>query len=116
MQNNDIIIFKCFGESKRLEEIFFPGDQYPIYIDKRSESLKVIQYMRNEAHRFGITHQRNKRTKSAITSERLEIPGIGPKTQQELMLAFKTVSAIKQASLEDLARVLGLAKAKLVKG
>ena len=72
--------------------------------------------MRNEAHRFGITHHRNKRSKSANTSERLEIPVIGPKTQQELMLAFKTVSAIKQASLEDLARVLGLAKAKLVKG
>ena len=104
------------GIAKRLEEIFFPGDQYPIYIDKRSESLKVIQYMRNEAHRFGITHHRNKRSKSAITSELLEIPGIGPKTQQELMLAFKTVSAIKKASLEDLARVVGLAKAKLVKG
>jgi excinuclease ABC subunit C len=70
--------------------------------------------MRNEAHRFGITHQRNKRTKSAITSERLEIPGIGPKTQQELMLAFKTVSAIKQASLEDLARVLGLAEVIII--
>jgi len=102
------------GIAKRLEEIFFPGDQYPIYIDKRSESLKVIQYMRNEAHRFGITHHRNKRSKSAITSELLEIPGIGPKTQQELMLAFKTVAAIKKASLEELARVVGLAKAKLV--
>jgi len=104
------------GIAKRLEEIFFPGDQCPIYIDKRSESLKVIQYMRNEAHRFGITHHRNKRSKSAITSELLEIPGIGPKTQQELMLAFKTVAAIKKASLEELARVVGLAKAKLVKG
>ncbi len=104
------------GIAKRLEEIFFPGDSLPIYIDKRSESLKVIQYMRNEAHRFGITHHRNKRSKSSLTSALLDIPGIGPKTQQELMKAFKTVSAIQNASLEELAKVIGEAKAKLVKG
>jgi excinuclease ABC subunit C len=65
------------GIAKRLEEIFYPGDQYPIYIDKRSESLKLIQFMRNEAHRFGITHHRNKRSKNSIQSELLNIKGIG---------------------------------------
>jgi excinuclease ABC subunit C len=103
------------GIAKRLEEIFFPGDNLPIYIDKRSESLKVIQFMRNEAHRFGITHHRNKRSKASLTSALLDIPGIGPKTQQDLMKAFKTVSAIQNATLEELAAIIGLAKAKLVK-
>ena len=77
------------GIAKRLEEIFYPGDQYPIYIDKRSESLKLIQFMRNEAHRFGITHHRNKRSKNSIQSELLEIKGIGEKTMQELFKEFK---------------------------
>jgi excinuclease ABC subunit C len=95
------------GIAKRLEEIFFPGDNLPIYIDKRSESLKVIQFMRNEAHRFGITHHRNKRSKASLTSALLDIPGIGPKTQQDLMKAFKTVSAIHHATLEELAKVIG---------
>jgi excinuclease ABC subunit C len=104
------------GIAKRLEEIFFPGDNLPIYIDKRSESLKVIQFMRNEAHRFGITHHRNKRSKASLTSALLDIPGIGPKTQQDLMKAFKTVSAIQNATLEELAAIIGLAKARLVKG
>ena len=104
------------GIAKRLEEIFFPGDNLPIYIDKRSESLKVIQFMRNEAHRFGITHHRNKRSKASLTSALLDIPGIGPKTQQDLMKAFKTVSAIQNATLEELTAVIGLAKARLVKG
>jgi excinuclease ABC subunit C len=103
------------GIAKRLEEIFFPGESLPLYIDKRSESLKVIQHMRNEAHRFGITHHRNKRSKNSLTSALLDIPGIGPKTQQELMNAFKTVSAIQSASFEELAKVIGEAKAKLVK-
>ncbi|MFK7785079.1 MAG: excinuclease ABC subunit UvrC [Crocinitomicaceae bacterium] len=104
------------GIAKRLEEIFFPGDSLPIYIDKRSESLKVIQHMRNEAHRFGITHHRNKRSKAALTSELTQITGIGPKTHEDLMKAFKTVSAIKEASLEKLTEEVGLAKAKLVRG
>jgi excinuclease ABC subunit C len=104
------------GIAKRLEEIFFPGDSLPIYIDKRSESLKVIQHMRNEAHRFGITHHRNKRSKSSLTSALLDIPGIGPKSQEQLMKHFKTVSAIQLASLEELAKVVGEAKAKVLKG
>ncbi|MFA7275008.1 MAG: excinuclease ABC subunit UvrC [Crocinitomicaceae bacterium] len=102
------------GIAKRLEEIFFPGDQYPIYIDKRSESLKVIQFMRNEAHRFGITHHRNRRSKAALQSEILDISGIGPKTQQALFKKFKTVEGIKTASEQDLAAEIGLAKAKIV--
>lgn len=102
------------GIAKRLEEIFFPGDSLPIYLDKRSESLKVIQHMRNEAHRFGITHHRDKRSKATLVSEVTEINGIGPKTQQELMLHFKTVSKIKIASLEDLTSIVGKAKASIV--
>lgn len=102
------------GIAKRLEEIFFPGDTLPIYLDKRSESLKVIQHMRNEAHRFGITHHRNKRSKGAIQSELLGIQGIGPKTQQDLMKHFKTVKRIKESTLEELVEVVGNAKAQLV--
>ena len=102
------------GIAKRLEEIFFPGDSLPIYIDKRSESLKVVQFMRNEAHRFGITHHRNRRSKGALTSELTSITGIGPKTQEDLMKAFKTVSAISGASMDSLVSVIGAAKAKIV--
>ena len=103
------------GIAKRLEEIYFPGDSLPIYLDKRSESLKVIQFMRNEAHRFGITHHRNKRSKAAITSELVSITGIGSKTQELLMKTFKTVSAIRVADVEDLAKVVGNAKAKVIR-
>ncbi|MBC9812219.1 excinuclease ABC subunit UvrC [Crocinitomicaceae bacterium CZZ-1] len=102
------------GIAKKLEEIFFPGDSLPIYIDKRSESLKVIQHLRNEAHRFGITHHRNKRSKSAIQSELLEVKGIGEKTQVELMKYFKSVKRIKEASLEELEVVIGKGKAALL--
>ena len=102
------------GIAKRLEEIFFPGDSLPIYLDKRSESLKVIQFLRNEAHRFGITHHRNRRRKSAIDSEIGEIEGIGPKTQEILMKTFKTVSAIKKLELKQLEEAIGFSKAKIV--
>ena len=102
------------GIAKRLEEIFFPGDRLPIYIDKRSESLKVIQYLRNEAHRFGITHHRNKRSKEFVESELTEIIGVGLKTQESLMLSFKTIGNIKTASLESLSSVIGPSKAKIV--
>jgi excinuclease ABC subunit C len=102
------------GIAKRLEEIYFPGDSLPIYIDKRSESLKVIQFMRNEAHRFGITHHRNKRSKGAIQSQLLEIEGIGEKTQTDLMKHFKTVKAIKEASEEIICAQIGKSKGKLV--
>lgn len=102
------------GIAKRLEEIFFPGDSIPIYLDKRSESLKVIQHLRNEAHRFGITHHRNRRSKGAFVSELVGIEGIGQKTHEDLMKSFKTVSKIKAASQESLASVIGKSKAKLV--
>ena len=102
------------GIAKRLEEIFFPGDSLPIYIDKKSESLRVVQYLRNEAHRFGITHHRNKRSKASLTSEITQIEGIGPKTHEDLMKKMKTISAIKEASLESLQALIGNAKGKLV--
>ena len=102
------------GIAKRLEEIFFPGDQYPIYLDKRSESLKLIQHLRNEAHRFGITHHRNRRSNNAFVSELSLVDGIGDKTYEKLMRHFKTISAIKLASESDLVTVVGKAKALLV--
>ncbi|MBU3659394.1 MAG: excinuclease ABC subunit C [Flavobacteriales bacterium] len=102
------------GIAKRLEEIFYPGDQYPIYIDKRSESLKLIQFMRNEAHRFGITHHRNKRSKNSIQSELLNIKGIGEKTMQELFKEFKTIKAMKETTLEELEKKIGRSKATIL--
>ena len=78
--------------------------------------MKVIQHMRNEAHCFGITHHRNKRSKAALTSELTDIVGIGPKTQEDLMKKFKTVKAIKEASLEELSQQIGLSKAQIVRG
>jgi excinuclease ABC subunit C len=103
------------GIAKRLEEIYFPGDNLPIYLDKRSESLKVIQHLRNEAHRFGIKHHRTKRSKQVLSSEILDIKGIGLKTQTQLMRHFKTISAIKSATVEQLTQVIGPAKAMLIK-
>jgi excinuclease ABC subunit C len=102
------------GIAEKLEEIFFPGDSLPLYLDKRSESLKVIQHLRDEAHRFGITRHRNMRSKNAIQSELLQIKGIGEKTQQDLMKHFKSVKRLKEASLEEVTSVIGKAKAKLV--
>lgn len=102
------------GIAKKLEEIFFPGDSYPIYIDKRSESLRVIQYMRNEAHRFGITHHRNMRSKNALVSELTQIKGIGDKTYEELIKTFKSMQGVRKASSEEIAEVVGNAKAKII--
>ena len=103
------------GIAKRLEEIYYPGDSLPLYIDKKSESLKVIQHMRDEAHRFGITHHRNRRSKETIVSKLTEIKGIGDETATELLKTFKSVARIKKTSFEDIAGVVGPAKAKLVK-
>jgi len=102
------------GIAKRLEEIYFPEDPIPLYLDKKSESLKIIQQLRNEAHRFGITFHRQKRSKAAINSALEEIDGIGEKTAQELLQRFKSVKRIKEASLEDLAKSVGIAKAKKI--
>jgi excinuclease ABC subunit C len=103
------------GIAKKLEEIYFPGDSLPLYIDKRSESLKVIQQMRNEAHRFGITHHRNKRSKNAINSQLTNIKGIGDDTAAKLLKHFKSVKRIKDASLEELEKVVGKSKAEMIK-
>ncbi len=103
------------GIAKRLEEIYFPGDSVPLYIDKNSESLKVVQHLRDEAHRFGITHHRNRRSKTQIVSELSTIPGIGPATEQALLSRFKSVKRISAATLDALAEVVGPAKARLIR-
>ncbi|MBU2907123.1 excinuclease ABC subunit UvrC [Arenibacter algicola] len=102
------------GIAKRLEEIYFPEDPIPLYLDKKSESLKIIQQLRNEAHRFGITFHRNKRSKAAINSELESIDGIGSKTVEELLKNYKSVKRIKEASLENLAQTIGMSKAKKI--
>jgi excinuclease ABC subunit C len=102
------------GIAKRLEEIYFPGDSVPLYIDKNSESLRVVQQLRDEAHRFGITHHRDRRSKSAIVSELSTIKGIGAGTEQTLLSHFKSVKRIKEASLEALTAAVGPAKARLL--
>lgn len=103
------------GIAKRLEEIYFPGDSVPLYIDKNSESLRVVQHMRDEAHRFGITHHRNRRSKSQVVSELDNIKGIGPKTAEVLLKHFKSVKRIREASLEDISALIGPSKAQIVK-
>lgn len=102
------------GIAKRLEEIYFPEDPIPLYLDKKSESLKIIQQLRNEAHRFGITFHRNKRSKTAINSELESINGVGEKTAKELLKHFKSVKRIKEATMENLKEVVGESKAKKV--
>lgn len=102
------------GIAKRLEEIYFPQDPIPLYLDKKSETLRVIQQLRNEAHRFGITFHRNKRSKAAINSVLEGIEGVGQKTAQELLRQFKSVKRIRESSLEDLAAVIGPSKARKV--
>ncbi len=102
------------GIAKRLEEIYFPGDSVPLYIDKNSESLRIVQHLRDEAHRFGITHHRNRRSKNAITSELDGIRGIGDKTKTALLQEFRSVKKIREASFEQIAAIVGPAKAKLV--
>ncbi len=102
------------GIAKRLEEIFKPFDSLPLYIDKKSETLRIIQQLRDEAHRFGITHHRLKREKDTIKTELTQIKGIGDKIAEKLLLNFRSVAAIKEASFEDLSKTIGEAKAKLV--
>jgi excinuclease ABC subunit C len=99
------------GIAKRLEEIYYPDDPIPLYLDKKSETLKITQYLRNEAHRFGITFHRNKRSKSAIKSELEQIPNIGTQTITILLRKFKSAKRVKEASFEDLKEVIGNARA-----
>lgn len=102
------------GIAKRLEEIYFPGDSVPLYIDKNSETLRVVQHLRDEAHRFGITHHRNRRSKGQLVGELDGIKGIGPKTAELLLQHFKSVKRIKEASREDIAALIGPAKMKVL--
>lgn len=102
------------GIAKRLEEIYYPGDPIPLYLDKKSETLKITQYLRNEAHRFGITFHRNKRSKSAIQSELEQIPAIGKQTITTLLRRFKSAKRVKEASLDNLKEVVGSARASKV--
>lgn len=107
-------VIAVVGIAKRLEEIYFPGDSVPLYIDKNSESLRVVQQLRDEAHRFGITHHRNRRSKGQIVSELDGIKGIGEKTSQELLTAFKSVKRLKETPESEIAKVVGPAKARLL--
>lgn len=102
------------GIAKRLEEIYFPGDSIPLYIDKNSESLRIVQHLRDEAHRFGITHHRNRRSKDQIISELDEIKGIGDKTQTALLQHFKSVKRLKEASIDRIAEITGPARASII--
>ena len=99
------------GIAKRLEEIYYPDDPIPLYLDKKSETLKITQYLRNEAHRFGITFHRNKRSKSAIKSELEQIPDVGAQTITTLLRKFKSAKRVKEASLEELKVEIGQARA-----
>ncbi len=102
------------GIAKRLEEIYFPDDSVPMYLDKRSESLKIIQHIRDEAHRFGITHHRSRRDKGTLKTELTEINGISTSTAQKLLSHFKSVKKVKEATAAELEEIIGRAKGKIV--
>ncbi|WP_286846435.1 helix-hairpin-helix domain-containing protein, partial [Proteiniphilum sp. UBA5463] len=98
------------GIAKRLEEIYFPYDPVPLYIDKNSETLKIIQHLRDEAHRFGITFHRQKRSKSQIISELDNVNGIGPETKKKLLSHFKSIKRIKESNEEEIKKLIGNSK------
>ena len=102
------------GIAKRLEELFYPNDPIPLYLDKKSETLKIIQQLRNEAHRFGIEHHRNRRSKSALKSELESIPGIGDKTRIQLLQTFKSAQRVSFAKLDELEHIVGKSKAQKI--
>lgn len=102
------------GIAKRLEELFYPNDPIPLYLDKKSETLKIIQQLRNEAHRFGIEHHRNKRSKSALNTELETIPGIGEKTIVDLLKHFKSAKRVANAKLDELEPVVGVSRAEKI--
>lgn len=102
------------GIAKRLEEIYYPGDTAPLYIDKKSETLKVLQHIRNESHRFGITHHRNKRSKATIKTELTDIPGIGQEMAHKLLGTFRSVNGVKKAAFSEIEKVVGTSRAKAV--
>ena len=102
------------GIAKRLEELYFPEDPYPLYLDKKSETLKILQRVRDESHRFGVKHHRTRRKNSTIKSELEEIPGIGPKTIELLLSTLKSVKRVKESDLETLEKILGKSKGQQV--
>ncbi len=104
------------GIAKRLEEIYYPGDQYPMYLDKKSETLKIIQQLRDEAHRFGITFHRNKRNKATLATELENIPGVGRTTADKLLRHFKSVKKIKEATEQELGEVVNKSQVKALQG
>lgn len=108
-------VIAVVGIAKRLEEIYFPGDSVPLYIDKNSESLRVVQHLRDEAHRFGITHHRNRRSKTQTVSVLDTIPGVGEATRTTLLKHFRTVKKISEATEDALAEVVGKAKARTIR-
>lgn len=103
------------GIAKRLEEIYYPEDSLPLYLDKRSSTLKLIQHIRNEAHRFAITFHRKKRSQEVFQNEVSQIPGIGKKTYERLIRNFKSLKKVREASMEEIAAVVGNKKAELIK-
>ena len=103
------------GIAKKLEEIFYPGDSLPLYLNKKSETLKIIQQMRDEAHRFGLKHHRNRRVREGFNSELVDIKGIGKDTVNKLLSHFKSVNKIKNSAEEEIAKVVGASKAQLIK-
>jgi excinuclease ABC subunit C len=100
------------GIAKRLEEIYFPGDSYPIHIDKKSESLRLLQRIRDEAHRFAITFHRNVRSKNAFGTQLTAIPSIGENTADKLLSHFKSVKKINEASEDEISKIIGASKAR----
>ena len=96
------------GIAKRLEELYYPNDSIPLYLDKKSETLKIIQQLRDEAHRFGITHHRKRRDNGTLVTELELIEGIGPKTAESLLKYFRSVKKIKEATKEELLEVVNL--------
>ena len=98
------------GIAKRLEEIYYPGDPLPMYLDKKSETLRIIQQLRDEVHRFGITHHRNKRDKATINTELIEIKGIGKATAEVLLKHFRSVKKIREADILEIEKVVGKPK------
>jgi excinuclease ABC subunit C len=102
------------GIAKRLEELYYPEDEMPLYIDKKSETLRIIQQLRDEAHRFGITHHRKRRSNNTLVTELENIKGVGPETAKALLLELKSVKKIKEASLALIVDIVGESKGKLV--
>lgn len=102
------------GIAKRLEEIYFPGDSFPLYINKNSETLRIVQHLRDEAHRFGITHHRNRRSKSQIISELDSIEGVGPATRDKLLRHFHSLKNIREATVDQIAIICGRVKAQVI--